>query len=220
MLRNFLRCDLCSSCSTDFICFSPLLHPPRVAGEERGGFELPERLNGLNQAPDDNLKNYDCNAVLTAACKMFSPCFKSAPRCTRSARRLRVSKHLEVAARLSRFDDPKGVLLSWHRQISRIITGDLQEDAGISFRPLIGLPGRVQEPWAESEASGDFFIVAHGIPNRLQLPIVRLVHLDVTKNGKVIAGLEDDRDAPSHNQPAFDYRRAASLRAAAFFSSV
>ena len=73
-----------------------------------------------------------------------------------------LGQHLEVAARLGRLDDAEGVLLARHRQVVRVVAGDLQEDAAV--RPaLVGLAGRVQEARPEAEAGGDALPVAHAM---------------------------------------------------------
>src|SRR5579863_8291126 len=48
----------------------------------------------------------------------------------------------------------------------------------------------MEEPRAEAEAGGDFFNVAHGMANGLELGFVRLVHMDVAEHGEIIADLD------------------------------
>src|ERR1041385_583789 len=53
-------------------------------------------------------------------------------------------EHFVIAAGLRELDRPEAVSLPWHRQIMRIVCGDLEKDAGVRS-PFVGLTGRVQE---------------------------------------------------------------------------
>src|SRR5260370_18318277 len=76
-------------------------------------------------------------------------------------------KDLEIAARLRLLDDAKGIGLAGHRQIVGIVTGDLQEDAGV--RPaLIGLSRRVLEARPEADTRCRPRPVANDLTDSLQ----------------------------------------------------
>ena len=73
-------------------------------------------------------------------------------------------EHLEIAARLRRFDYAKSIFLAGHREIGGIIACDLQEHAAV--RPaLVRLAGRMEKAWPKSEASSHAFGITHGMPN-------------------------------------------------------
>src|SRR5580704_6158881 len=72
-------------------------------------------------------------------------------------------QHFEVAARLRRLDDAKGVFLIRHLQIGGVIAGDLQEHAAI-WAAFVGLPGRMQEPRPKAKTGGDVLAIADQHP--------------------------------------------------------
>src|SRR5258708_7634799 len=93
---------------------------------------------------------------------------------------------LEIAARLSGFNDSEGVLLAGDRKIGSIITGDLEEYAAVGSA-LVGLAGRVQEARAKAKTGGDLLCIAHGVTHALQLLLVLVVHLDIAEQSEVVA---------------------------------
>src|ERR1700675_1629795 len=100
-----------------------------------------------------------------------------------------VRENLEITSRLRCLYHAERVLLTRHGEICGVVAGDLQEDAGVRTA-LVGLPRGMEEPRAEAEAGGDFFLVAHGMANRLELGFVRVVHMDVAEHGEIIAGFD------------------------------
>jgi hypothetical protein len=100
-----------------------------------------------------------------------------------------VGEDLEIPASLGRFHDAERIFLAGHGKIGSIVAGDLQEDAGIRAA-FIGLPGGMEKSRAEAEAGGNTLLVANGVAKRLQLPFVRIVPLDVAKDGEIIAGTD------------------------------
>src|SRR5436309_6987658 len=98
-------------------------------------------------------------------------------------------EHLEVAAGLRRLHHSERVCLSRHRQIRRVVAGDLQEDPR-ARAALVGLAGRVKEARAEADAGGDLVSVTDRRPHLLQLGLVRVRHLDVRQQGDVVIGLD------------------------------
>ena len=63
-------------------------------------------------------------------------------------------KHFEISARLRSLDDAERGFISRDREILRVMSGNLQEDAGI--RPaFVGLSGRMQEARPEAQAGRD-----------------------------------------------------------------
>ena len=78
-----------------------------------------------------------------------------------------LGQDLEISTGLRRFDDAEGVLLSGHRQIGCVVTGDLQEDSAVGAT-FVGLAGGVQESRTEAEAGRDVLLVAHAMTQFLQ----------------------------------------------------
>ena len=71
-----------------------------------------------------------------------------------------IGQNLKISARLRRLHDAESVFLSGHRQVDRIVAGDLQEHSRI--RPaFVRLSRRVQEARAEAETGRNAFLVAH-----------------------------------------------------------
>src|SRR5207245_788340 len=52
---------------------------------------------------------------------------------------------------------------------------------------LVGLSGRVQESWTESQACRYTFGVANRVPHRLQLPFVLQIHFDIGEQCEIVA---------------------------------
>src|SRR4030095_5037939 len=100
---------------------------------------------------------------------------------------LALQQHVEVASRLGRFDDAECVLLPGHGNIERIVAGELQEDTGVRST-LVCLPGRVQETRSEFQTRRDTRRAEDLIADRLQLALVRVVHLEVGEQREVVAG--------------------------------
>jgi len=65
-------------------------------------------------------------------------------------------QHGEIAAGLGGFYYAERIFLSRHRKIHFIVTGDLQEYAGIRAA-FVGLAGGVEKTRAEAKNRGDFF---------------------------------------------------------------
>src|SRR6185503_7228005 len=84
-----------------------------------------------------------------------------------------IGKDLEVSSRLRRLHDAERVLRAGHRQVASVVASDLQKDAAVRAT-FVGLPGRMQETWAEAEAGCDFLRVANGVTNLLQPGLVPL----------------------------------------------
>src|SRR5581483_2486635 len=71
-----------------------------------------------------------------------------------------LAKNFEIAARLRRFYDAERILLARHRNIARVVAGDLHEHARIR-PPFVRLPGRVEKSRPESQACRRFLRVAN-----------------------------------------------------------
>src|SRR5258707_10946537 len=85
---------------------------------------------------------------------------------------------LEIAARLRRFNDSKGIFLSGYRQIDGIVTGDLQEHTRV--RPaFICLTGGMQKTRSEAKARCIVLAVPNSVTDVLQSRFVIGIHLDV-----------------------------------------
>src|SRR6478736_8140109 len=97
-------------------------------------------------------------------------------------------QHLEIAARLRRLDDAEGVFLVRHREIGRIVAGDLEEHAGVRAA-LVGLPRRMQEPWPEAQAGGDALAVADQGADILERLLMAFVAFDIGEERAIIAFL-------------------------------
>src|SRR5262249_25243183 len=82
----------------------------------------------------------------------------------------------EVASCLRRLDHAEGVLLTGHRQIHRVIAGDLQEDSSVGSA-FVSLSGRVQEARAKAKARRYSLPVADRMANPLKTGFMLLVHL-------------------------------------------
>src|SRR4029453_16166519 len=97
-----------------------------------------------------------------------------------------VQQNLEIPSRLRRLDDAECVFLIRHGQVESVVARDLEEHARVRSA-LIGLAGRVQETRSELQARRDVPGVPGAVAYRLQLPLVRLGHLDVCQERKVVA---------------------------------
>src|SRR5579871_2766235 len=95
-------------------------------------------------------------------------------------------QNLEVSSRLRRFHDAESVFLTGHRQIHRIVTGYLQEDAGVGAS-LVGLAGGVEETRTESETGGYMTRVADHGPHLLKNLLVGIIHFDIGEESEIIA---------------------------------
>src|ERR1700681_3714425 len=98
-------------------------------------------------------------------------------------------QHGEIAAGLRSFYYAERVLLAWHREIHFVVTGDLQEDAGIGAA-FVRLAGGVEKTRPEAEDGGDLLCVADRVAKPLERSFVLIVHSDVAENAEVIAGVE------------------------------
>src|ERR1700694_1969540 len=99
---------------------------------------------------------------------------------------LALCQYVKVSAGLCGFYYAKGIFLSGYRQISGIVTGDLQEDAGVGAA-FICLPGGVQEARTKTQASGYSFAIANRVAYRLQAVFVLAVHLHVGQQSQIIS---------------------------------
>ncbi len=97
-----------------------------------------------------------------------------------------IGEDLEISAGLRTFYHSERVFLTGDRYVSRVVTRDLQKYAAVGAA-FVGLSGRVQKTRAEAEASSNAFGITNGVANSLQLRFVGLVHLNVAKQGKVVA---------------------------------
>ena len=77
----------------------------------------------------------------------------------------------------------------WYCDITCFIGRDLQKHAAVG-PAFVGLSGRMQESWTEAKTSGDMLAVANRVPERLQQRLVLRIHLNIGKNGEVIACAE------------------------------
>src|ERR1700731_4699974 len=98
-------------------------------------------------------------------------------------------QHGEIAAGLRGFYYAERVLLAWHREIHFVVTGDLQEDAGIGAA-FVRLAGGVEKTRPEAEDGGNLFCVADRVTNALERGFVLIVHGDVAENAEVIASID------------------------------
>src|SRR6266850_2549115 len=103
----------------------------------------------------------------------------------------------EVTERLSGLHHTERIPLSRYREVVRVVTGDLDEHAGIRAA-LVRLPGRVQVARAEADTRRDSKRVAHGQPGRPQQDLVRLVHRDVREEGDTMKDRKSTRLNSSH----------------------
>src|ERR1041384_8504516 len=95
----------------------------------------------------------------------------------------------KITACLRRLDDAEGILLSGHGEVSRIITGEVQEHAAVRAA-FVSLSGRMQKTRAETQASSHFFGIAHRHADHLQRLFIFGVHRNVAEDGEVISGTE------------------------------
>src|SRR5262249_49186274 len=98
-------------------------------------------------------------------------------------------KHLQIAARLRRLDDAKGVGLAGHRQVFGVIAGDLQKDAAVRAA-LIGLSRRMLEARAKTDAGRRFGPVTDHAADALNRFDMGGAAIDISQKRRVIAGAE------------------------------
>ena len=98
-------------------------------------------------------------------------------------------ENLKITASLRGFYDPKCVLLFGHRNIDRVITSDLEKDAGIGSA-FVGLARGMLEARAKFRAGGDTLFVANCVTDRLQCRLMCIVHLNVGENREIVSGAE------------------------------
>ena len=91
----------------------------------------------------------------------------------------------QVAGRLGRNHHAERVFRAGDRQVLRMVGRHLQKHAGVRTAFVI-LPGRVQKPRPESQASRDMLLIADMHANLLQLFLMRVVPLDVSQRRKII----------------------------------
>ncbi len=118
--------------------------------------------------------------TLEAGCQVFAQMDPQGPA---SAFR----QDLEVSPGLRRFHHAERVLLPGHGQVGGIVAGDLQKDSAVRSA-LVGLAGGMEEARTKSETGGHSLPVAQRQAQFLQKRFVRGIHLDVSQQGKVIAG--------------------------------
>ena len=97
-----------------------------------------------------------------------------------------LGQHRKITTRLCCFHNPEPVLLSGHRHIVRVITGDLEKDAGV-WSAFVSLPGRMQKARPKAKTGRDVFVITDKKPRQLQSLFVRVVHLDISQQREVIA---------------------------------
>src|SRR4029077_20095178 len=100
-----------------------------------------------------------------------------------------LGQNLEITTGLCGLHRAERVFLPGHREVVGVIACELQEYSGVGAA-LIGLPGRVQKARTKAQARSDVLFVAHGVPDRLQQLLVRVVHLDIAQQREVVAGLQ------------------------------
>src|SRR5690349_2459334 len=99
---------------------------------------------------------------------------------------LALCQYLEIPACLRSLHDAECVFLSRHRQVSSIVTGDLQQYSTI--RPaFVSLSGGVQETRAKTETRCHASAVAYRMAHLLQALFMLTVHLNIGEQSKVIA---------------------------------
>ena len=84
---------------------------------------------------------------------------------------------------------PNVYFWSGHRQIGRIVAGDLQKDSAVGST-FVSLAGGVQEARTESQTRSHSLAIAQRLAQFLQECFVLRVHLDVSQQRKVIAGTD------------------------------
>src|SRR5258708_1852313 len=94
-------------------------------------------------------------------------------------------KNREVAAGLCGFHDPEGVFLPGYRKILGIVASDLQKTAAMGTA-FVGLSSGVQEARAKAETGGYFFLIPHGVPDRLQRLFIRGIHRDIAEDCEIV----------------------------------
>src|SRR6266446_3298524 len=85
-------------------------------------------------------------------------------------------QNLEITARLRSLHHTESIFLARHRQIVRVVAGNLEEHARIRAA-LVSLPGGMQKARAEADAGGHFLSVANRHTHLLQYGVVLRVHL-------------------------------------------
>src|SRR5439155_2732297 len=98
-----------------------------------------------------------------------------------------LDEHLEIALGLRGLHDAECILLARHWHVHAIVARDLEEHAGVRSA-LVGLARRVQEARPESETRRHPISLADRASERLELALVRGVHLDVGQERGVVAG--------------------------------
>src|ERR1700694_2719538 len=125
--------------------------------------------------------------LLYQFCKFGETCFHIAAEVQAQRPALAVGQNLEIAPSLCCLYYSESVLLSGNRQVLGIVACDLQEHAAVGAA-LISLSGGVQKTRPEAEARRHMFAVADGHAQGLQQRFVFRIHLDIAKEGKVVAG--------------------------------
>src|SRR5215471_728579 len=97
-----------------------------------------------------------------------------------------ISQHLEITARLRRFDNAEGVLLERNWYICVVVAGDLQEHTTV-WTTLVSLSRGVKKTRTKAENGRGVLLVAYEVADGLQLLVVLGVHFDVSKQCEVIA---------------------------------
>src|SRR6516162_6772247 len=94
-------------------------------------------------------------------------------------------ENVEIAARLRRLDDAKGIGLSGHRQVLGVVAGDLQKDTAVRST-LVGLSRRMLEARPEADAGRGRGPIADGAADMLHYIDIGLASLDIGEQGCVI----------------------------------
>src|SRR6202521_5635814 len=120
-------------------------------------------------------------------CEFGETCFHIAAEVHAQRPTLAVGQNLEVAPSLCCLHYSESVLLSGNRQVLSIVACYLQEHAAVGAA-FISLSGGVQKTRPETEARRHMFAIADGHAQALQQRFVFRIHLDIAKQGKVVAG--------------------------------
>src|SRR5690242_3002898 len=100
-----------------------------------------------------------------------------------------IGEDLEISSSLRGFHDAERVLRAGHLHVVSVVASDLQEYPAVRAA-FVRLSRGMQETRTEAETGGHLLGIANSVANLLQACFVLLVHLNVAKHGKVVAGLD------------------------------
>src|SRR5205814_4960911 len=99
-----------------------------------------------------------------------------------------LGQNLKIAARLGGLDHAEAGPLAGHGEILCVIGCDLKKYPAV--RPaLVGLPGRMQEPWSEFGTGGDMTVVTNLQPHPLQSLDMGGVPFNIGEQREVVVGI-------------------------------